>query len=84
MLLVTFLLKGRSVFRTLVGYAVFAVIGVVALKLIMGLLGFAFSLLMTLLWFAVIGFVFYLILKLISPRTAERVKETIRGESQSG
>lgn len=65
--------------RTLVGYAILAVLGYFALKLAFGLLGFAFSLLMTLLWLAAIGFVFYLGLKLISPDTARRVKEAIGG-----
>lgn len=65
--------------RTLVGYAILAVLGYFALKLAFGLLGFAFSLLMTLLWLAAIGFVAYLGLKLISPDTARRVKEAIGG-----
>ena len=66
-------------FRTLVGYAALAVIGCFALKLIFGLLGFVFSLAMTLLWLAAIGFVFYLALKLISPDTARRVREVVTG-----
>ena len=43
----------------------------------------AVSLLMSLLWLAAIGFVFYLVLKLISPDTARRVRETIKGSNQS-
>jgi hypothetical protein len=66
--------------RTLAGYSVLAIIGIVALKLIVGLLGFAFSLLMSVLWLAAIGFVFYFILKVISPNTARRIREMIRGE----
>jgi len=66
--------------RTLAGYSVLAIIGIVALKLIVGLLGFAFSLLMSLIWFAAIGLVFYFILKVISPNTARRVREMIRGK----
>ena len=66
--------------RTLAGYSVLAVIGIVALKLILGLLGFAFSLLMSLFWLAAVGLVFYFILKVISPSTARRVREMIRGE----
>ncbi|MBI3981671.1 MAG: hypothetical protein HY337_02085 [Gemmatimonadetes bacterium] len=70
-------------FRTLLGYALLAIAGFIALKLLFGLLGFAFSLLMTLLWLAAIGFVFYLALKLISPDTARRVREMIRGTPPS-
>jgi hypothetical protein len=66
--------------RTLAGYSVLAIIGIVALKLIVGLLGFAFSLLMSLLWLAAIGLVLYFILKVISPNTARRVREMIRGK----
>lgn len=69
-------------FRTLVGYAVLAVIGFFALKLIFGLLGFVFSLAMTLLWLAAMGFVFYLVLKLISPDTARRVREVVTGRAR--
>ena len=65
--------------RTLVGYSIVAVIGVVALKMALGLLGFVFSLLSSLLWFAAIGFVIYMVLKVISPDTASRIKENIRG-----
>jgi hypothetical protein len=65
--------------RQLVAYSVLAVVGIVALKLLFGLLSIAFSLLWALLWLAVLGFVFYLILKVISPRTAEKVKDTIKG-----
>ena len=66
--------------RTLAGYSVLAIIGIVALKLIVGLLGFAFSLLMSVLWLAAIGFVFYFVLKVISPSTARRIREMVRGE----
>lgn len=69
-------------FRSLVGYAVFAVVAILALKLLGGLLGFAFSILGTLLWLAFLGFVFYLVLRLFSPRTADRVKEMIKGEGR--
>ncbi len=66
--------------RTLAGYSILAVVGIVALKLIVWLLGFAFSLLWSLLWLAAIGLVFYFILKVISPNTASRVREMIRGK----
>ena len=68
--------------RTLLGYAVLAVIAYVVLKLFFGLLGFAFSLLMMVLWLAAIGFVCYLVLKLIAPNTARRVHEAISGRQR--
>jgi hypothetical protein len=69
--------------RALVGYAVLAVVGIIALKLLFGVLSIAWSLLWVALWLAALGFVFYLILKIISPQTARRVKDTIRGEAGS-
>lgn len=69
--------------RNLVGYAILAVVGVFAIKLVLGLLGFALSLLWTVLWLAALGFVLYLILKVISPNTARRVREKITGEAES-
>jgi hypothetical protein len=65
--------------RTILGYAVLAIIGFFALKLVFGLLHFAFGLLMTLLWLAAIGFVIYLVLKVVSPSTAQKVHDTIKG-----
>ncbi len=69
--------------RAFVGYSVLAIIGIFALRLLLGLLSIAFSLLWAVLWLAVLGFIFYLVLKVISPNTAHRVKETIQGESNS-
>jgi hypothetical protein len=66
--------------RALVGYSVLAVIGIIALKLIFGLLGFAFKLLWAGIWLAALGFIFYLVLKIISPTTAARVREKIQGD----
>lgn len=65
--------------RSLLGYAVLAFVAFFALKLVLGLLGFAFTLLINLLWLAAIGFAFYLVLKLISPDLARRVHETVSG-----
>ena len=66
-------------FRNLFGFAVFAVVAMFAIKLIFGLFGWIISLFMALLWFAFIGFVIYLLLRVISPGTADKVKEMING-----
>jgi len=65
--------------RNLIGFAVFAVIAVVLLKVFFGFLGLAIGLLGTILWLALIGFLIYLALKVIAPETAERVREMIAG-----
>ena len=66
--------------RVLIGYAALAVIGILALKVLFGLLSIAFSLFWALLWLAALGFIFCLVLRIISPRTADKVKETIKGQ----
>ncbi|MDP2481757.1 MAG: hypothetical protein Q8W45_00620 [Candidatus Palauibacterales bacterium] len=69
--------------RTLFGYAVLAIIAFFALKLGFGLLGFAFSLFWNVLWLAGIGFVAYLVIKLVSPSTAARIHDAITGKRLS-
>jgi hypothetical protein len=65
--------------RTIFGYAILAIIGFFAIKLLLGLLGFAVGLLINLLWLAAIGFVIYLVVKVVSPGTAQKVHDTIKG-----
>ncbi len=69
--------------RTLVGYAAVGVIGFVVVKILFSIIGLAFSLLWTLLWLAAIGFLFYLVLKLINPGAARRVREKVSGREKS-
>lgn len=67
-------------FRSILGFALFAVLVWIGLKIIFGLLGGLMSILMTVLWLAAIGFIFYVVLRVISPSTADRVRDTIRGK----
>ncbi len=69
--------------RTFAGYAIVGLVGIIALKLVFSVIGFVFSLLWTLLWIAAIGFVFYLVLKLINPDAARRVREKVSGEKKA-
>ncbi len=66
--------------RSLFGFAAFAVFALIALKLVAALFGVVFGLLGTIIWFAFWGFIFYLILRVLSPSTADRVKEVISGK----
>ena len=68
-------------FRSLLGFAIFAIVAIFALKVIFGLLGLAIGLAMTIAWFALVGFVVYLIIKVISPGTADRIREIITGKA---
>ncbi|MBI1723630.1 MAG: hypothetical protein HYR48_06965 [Gemmatimonadetes bacterium] len=65
--------------RKILGFALLAVVAVIALKLAFGLLGFAFGAAMFLLKLALVGLVVYWVLKLIAPSTARRVREMISG-----
>jgi hypothetical protein len=66
-------------FRSILGFAVLAVVAWIALKLIFGILGSLVGLAMTVLWLGVIGFFIYLGLRLVSPRTADRLRDMIKG-----
>jgi hypothetical protein len=65
--------------RNLFGFALFALISIFLLKVLFGLFGLVLGLLGTVLWFAVVGFVIYLILKVFAPGTAARVRAMVAG-----
>ncbi len=65
--------------RNLLGYAVFAVLAIFLLKVVFSLFGLVLGLLVAVLWFAFLGFVIYVILRLFAPETAARVREMIAG-----
>jgi hypothetical protein len=66
--------------RSLVGFAIFAIVALVAIRIVTGLLGIVLSLAMQVLWLAIIGFVFYTLVRIVSPSTADRIKEMIQGK----
>lgn len=65
--------------RRILGFAIFAVVVWLALRLAFGILGTLIGLAITVLWLAVIGYAFYLVLRVVSPSTAARVRDLIRG-----
>ena len=67
--------------RTVGGFAVLAVVAMLGFKLLMGLFGTLLGLLVTLLWWAFLGFVVYTLLKIFAPGLAQRIRDTIRGPS---
>jgi hypothetical protein len=66
--------------RNLFGFAVLAVVTVFLLKVVFSLFGLVLGLLGAVLWFAFVGFMIYLVLKIFAPETAARVREMIAGE----
>ena len=65
--------------RSILGFALIAVVAWLALQLVFGVLGTLFGLAITILVFAACGYLFYLVLRVVSPSTAARVREMIRG-----
>ena len=66
--------------RTLLGYAVLAIVAFFAFKLILAFIGLAIGLFWTVLWLAAIGFGIYLVLRVVNPIAAARVHDAIKGK----
>jgi cytosine/uracil/thiamine/allantoin permease len=71
--------KVADMLRNLFGFVLFAVLTMFVLKLLFGLFGLVLGLLGAVLWFAFLGFLIYLVLKVFAPETAARVREMIAG-----
>jgi hypothetical protein len=67
--------------RTIGGFAVLAFVAMLGFKLLMGVFGTLIGLVVTLVWWAFLGFVVYTILKIFAPGLAQRIRDTIRGPS---
>jgi hypothetical protein len=75
--------------RTVLSLGLFALLGLAALKLVFGvfggllgtLLGLFFWLLGVALQIALVGLVVYLIIRIVSPETARRLRERFSGQS---
>ncbi len=67
-------------FRSLLGFALLAIVAWFALQLFFGLFGIVIGILGRLLWLAFLGFLVYLVLKVFAPETAGRVREMVTGK----
>jgi hypothetical protein len=69
--------------RTVFATGVMAIIGIVALKLIFGIFGGLVGLFFVLLFWAIkiafIGAIVYLVIRILSPGTANRIKDKVSG-----
>ena len=66
-------------FRSLIGFAVLAVIGIFLLRVFFSLFGLVVGLFVQLLIWAAIGFGIYLFIKILSPSTAGKIREVVTG-----
>jgi len=73
-------LEEKKMVRSLVGFAAFAVVAMIVLKILGSVFGIVLSLIGTIIYFAFWGFIIYLVLRVFSPSTADKVKETISGK----
>ena len=66
-------------FRTIFAVGVMAILGLIALKLVFGIFGWLIAFMFWLLWvaikIAIIGAIIYLIIRIVSPETARRLRE---------
>jgi uncharacterized membrane protein len=65
--------------RRVLGFALFAVVVWLGLKIVAGVLGTLLGLAITVLLLAAMGYVIYLVLRVLSPTTAAKVRDAIRG-----
>ncbi len=69
--------------RTVFMIGLFALLGLFALKLAFGLFGFLFSILLVLMWWAIkiaiIGLLIYLVIRVVSPDTASKLRSRWTG-----
>ena len=67
--------------RTIGGFAVLAFVAVLGFRLLVGVFTTLTALIITLVWWAFLGFVVYTILRIFAPGLAQRIRDTIRGPS---
>ena len=63
--------------KKILGFALLAVVAWLVLKLAFGLLGTLIGLAFTVLMLAAVGWVIYMVIKLIAPRTAGKISDRI-------
>ncbi len=69
--------------RNITGFAIFAFVAMIGFRLLIGVFGWLIGLVMTVLMWALVGFVIYTLLKIFAPGVASKVRDTIRGDSAS-
>ena len=66
--------------QKLLGYSLLALVGLFVWRLLTGLFGMIVGLVFSLLWLAFVGFIIYLIIRVFSPGTADKIQEMINGK----
>ncbi|HWA40738.1 MAG TPA: hypothetical protein VG712_03950 [Gemmatimonadales bacterium] len=66
--------------QKLLGYSLLALVGIFVWRLLTGLFGMIVGLIFSLLWLAFVGFIIYLVIRVFSPGTADKIQEMISGK----
>ena len=66
--------------RGIAGFAGFFVLFLLGMKVIGFVIGGLIGLGLKLVWFAFLGWMIYTIIRVLSPSTADRIRETVRGK----
>jgi hypothetical protein len=66
--------------QKLMGYSLLAIVALFAWRILTGLFGMLLGLVFSLLWLAFVGFMIYLVIRVFSPSTADRIQEMISGK----
>lgn len=66
--------------QKLLGYSLLAITAMFLWRLLTGLFGWVIGMLFSLLWLAFVGFIIYLLIRVFSPSTADRIQEMISGK----
>jgi hypothetical protein len=69
--------------RRILGFALFAVVALLVLKIALGLLGVLIGLAVTVVVLAAMGYACYVVVLVLSPTTAARIRAAIRGRAAS-
>ena len=66
--------------QQLMGYSLLAIVAMLLWRVLTGLFGMLVGLLFSLLWLAFVGFIIYLVIRVFSPSTADRIQEMMSGK----
>ena len=66
--------------RGIAGFAGFFFLFVFGMKVVGLLFGGILAIVFKVLWFALLGWMIYTVIRIFSPSTADRIRETIRGK----
>lgn len=66
--------------QKLLGYSLLAIVGLFLWRVLTSLFGMIVGLFFSLLWLAFVGFIIYLLIRVFSPGTADKIQEMISGK----